>query len=157
LGNTFSEHKKDVDIKLQKHNKINGVIRRHFGKEMTVEMKLRLHNITSKSALSYGSEIWILDRRDTGKFEAAQMRVLRPLLGFTRLDHQRHADIREKLQDLNIVEEIQKYQQNWKYHLQHMDRNRLPKLAFCYQPRGRRDLGRPKRRWKDQEHLSRDS
>jgi hypothetical protein len=85
--------------------------------------------------------MWILNRRDTGKLEAAQMRFLRPLIGFTRLDHQRNADIREKLQDLNIVEEIQKHQQNWKDHLQRMDRHRLPELAFCYQPRGRRDLG----------------
>jgi hypothetical protein len=110
VGNTFSEHKKDIDIKLQKYNKMNGVIRRHFGKQMTVETKLRFHNITSKSSLSYGSEIWILNRRDTGKLDAVQMRFLRPLLGFTRLDHQRNADIREKLQVLNIVEEIQKYQ-----------------------------------------------
>jgi hypothetical protein len=93
---------------------MNGVIRRHFGKQMTVETKLRFHNITSKSSLSYGSEIRILNRRDTGKPEAAQMRFLRPLLGFTRLDHQRNADIREKLQVLNIVEEIKKYQQNLK-------------------------------------------
>jgi hypothetical protein len=39
---------------------------------------VHLHNITSKSALSYGSEMWILNRRDTGKLEAAQMRFLRP-------------------------------------------------------------------------------
>jgi hypothetical protein len=80
---------------------------------------LRLHNITSKSALTYGSEIRILKRRDSGKLEAAQMRFLRPLLGFTRLDHQRNADIREKLQVLNAVEEIQKYQQNWKLMIFH--------------------------------------
>jgi hypothetical protein len=59
LGNTFSEHKNDVDIKLQKYNKMNGVIRRHFGKQITFETKLRVHNITSKSTLSYGSERWI--------------------------------------------------------------------------------------------------
>jgi hypothetical protein len=93
--------------------------------------------------------MWILNRRDTGKLDAAQMRFLRPQQGFTWLDHQRNADITEKLQVSNIVEEIQKYQQNWKDHLQSMDRNRLPKLAFRYQPTGRR--------WKNQEHPSWDS
>jgi hypothetical protein len=82
------------------------------------------------------------------------MCFLRPLLGFTWLDHQRNADVREKLQVLNIGEEIKEYQEHWKDHLQRMDRNRLPKLAFRYQPRGRRDLGRLKRQWKDQEHIS---
>jgi hypothetical protein len=36
-----------------------------------------------------------LNRRDNGKLEAAQMCFLRPLLGFTRLDHQRNADFLE--------------------------------------------------------------
>jgi len=34
-----------------------------------------------------------------------------------------------------------------------MDMIRLPKLALQYQPTGRRDIGRPRIRWKDQKHL----
>lgn len=102
---------------------------------MTVDTKLRLNNITPKSALSYGSEMWILNGRDTQKLEAARMRFSRPLLGFTRLVHQRNTGFREKRQVINIVKEIQKYQQNLKDHLQRMDKNRLPKLAFRYQTR----------------------
>lgn len=130
------------------------VIRKRFGKQVTVDTKLRLNNITPKSALSYGSEMWILNGRDTQKLEAARMRFSRPLLGFTRLVHQRNTGFREKRQVINIVKEIQKYQQNLKDHLQCMDRNRLPKLAFRYQTRWRTDLGRPKRRWKDQDIYS---
>jgi len=35
---------------------MNGAIRRKFGKQVTKETELRLHNITSKTALKYGSE-----------------------------------------------------------------------------------------------------
>jgi hypothetical protein len=41
--------------------------------------------------------------RNAQILEAAQMRFLRPLLGFTRLDHQRNSDIRQKLEVDNIV------------------------------------------------------
>ena len=40
------------------HNKChtNGAIRRHFGKQMNKETKLRIHNITAKTVLKFGSE-----------------------------------------------------------------------------------------------------
>jgi hypothetical protein len=63
---------------------------------MSTETKLRLHKICSKPVLFYGSEAWVINKRDAQKLEAAQMRFLRPLLGFTRLDHQRNSDIRQK-------------------------------------------------------------
>jgi len=31
--------------------------------------------------------------------------------------------------------------------------NRLPKLALQYKPKGRRNVGRPRKRWRDQLHL----
>ena len=34
-----------------------------------------------------------------------------------------------------------------------MEEYRLPILPSQHHPKGRRDLGRPKQRWKDQEHL----
>ena len=55
----------DVEDKLQTYNKINGAIRRHFGKQMNKETKLRIHNITTKAALKFGSEAWVLKKRGT--------------------------------------------------------------------------------------------
>jgi len=40
---------------LQTYNKIKGAIQRHFGKQMNKETKLRIHNITAKAALKFGS------------------------------------------------------------------------------------------------------
>jgi hypothetical protein len=82
---------------------MNGIIKRHFGKHMTIDTKLRKHNITSKAALCYGSEVWIINKRNAQKLEAAQMRFLRPLLGLTRLYRQRNSDIRNRLKVDNIL------------------------------------------------------
>ena len=68
LGYRILEFKSD---KLQTYNKINGAIRRHFAKQMNKETKLRIHNITAKAALKFGSEAWVLKKR-----EAAQMKFL---------------------------------------------------------------------------------
>jgi hypothetical protein len=76
---------------------------------MTTDTKLRLHNITSKASLCYGSETWTINNRDAQKLEAAQMRFLRPLLGLTRLDRQRNPEIRNNLKVDNIVEDIKQY------------------------------------------------
>jgi len=39
---------------------MKGVVKRRCGKQIAKETQLRLHNITPKSALKYGSEKWIL-------------------------------------------------------------------------------------------------
>ena len=86
LGYFISEYKIDLEDKLQIYNKVNGTIRRLFGKQMTKETKLRIHNITAKAALKFGSEVWVLKKRDKQRLEAAQMKFLRHLLGITKLD-----------------------------------------------------------------------
>jgi hypothetical protein len=74
-----------LEDKLQTHNKINGAIGRHFGKQITKETKLRIHNMAAKATSKFGSEVWVLKKRDEQRLEAAQIKFLRPLLGITKL------------------------------------------------------------------------
>ena len=78
-----SECGSDLEDKLQIYNKINGAIRRHSRKQMNKETKLRIHNITAKAALKFGSEAWVLKKREEQRLEATQMKFLRHLLGIT--------------------------------------------------------------------------
>jgi hypothetical protein len=93
LGYCISEYKRDLEDKLQTYNKINGTIRRHFGIQMTKEAKLRIHNITAKAALKFGSEVWLLKKRDKQRLEAAQMKFLRHLPGITKLDKEKKIEV----------------------------------------------------------------
>jgi len=151
-GYRISEYKNDLEDGLQTYNKINGALRGHFGKQMSKETKLRIHNITAKAALKFGSEAWVLKKREEQRLEAAQMKFLRHL-EITKLDKEKIQCIKEKTGAQNIVEEIKQYQKKWLQHVQRMDTNRIPKQALRYRPKGRRNIGRPKKRWRDQLHF----
>jgi hypothetical protein len=134
---------------LQTYNKINGAIRRNFGKQMNKETKLRIHNIAAKESLKFGSEDWVLKKREEQRLEAAQIKFLRHLLGTTKLDKERNQCIREKTGAENIVKEIKQYQEMWLQHVQRMDTNRITKQALQFKQTGRRHIGRPRKRWRD--------
>jgi hypothetical protein len=61
-----------------------------------------IHNMTAKAALKFGSEVWVLKKRDE-RLEAAQITFLRPLLGITKLDKENNQHIREKTGAQNRV------------------------------------------------------
>jgi len=102
---------------------------------MNKETKLRIHNITAKAALKFGSEAWVLKKREEQCLEAAQMKFLRHLLGITKLDKEKNQCIRDKTGVQNIVKEIKQYQEKWLQHIQRMDTNRIPKQALQYKPK----------------------
>jgi hypothetical protein len=79
--------------------------------------------------------------------EAAEMRFLRSVTGYTRLDKIRSEVIRKELEISELQDVRLKYKQNWINHLERMDITRLPKHALNCKPRGRRDCGRPRKRW----------
>jgi hypothetical protein len=57
------------------------------------------------------------------------MKFLRPLLGLTRLDKKRNTEIREQLNVINIVQEIEDYKK-WFELVERMQDNRLPKIII---------------------------
>ena len=51
---------------------------------------------TAKVALKFGGEAWVLKKREEQRLEAAQMKVLRHLLGITKLDKEKNQCIGQK-------------------------------------------------------------
>jgi len=104
--------------------------------------------------LKFGSEAWVLKKREEQRLEAAQMKFLRQLLGITKLDKEKNQRIRQKKNGITEHNEGKKqYQKNWLQHVQRMDTNRLQKQALQYKQKGRRNIGRPRKRWRDQLQL----
>jgi hypothetical protein len=78
------------------------------------------------------------------------MTFMRSLCGVTRRDRLRNIDLRTQLGEINIVEEIEHYQEKWKEHVLRMPPPRYQRQALFYRLTGWRDLGRPRMRWSDQ-------
>jgi hypothetical protein len=81
------------------------------------------------------------------------MKFLKHLLGITKLDKKRISALGGKMGAQNIVKEMKQYQVKWPHHVQRMDTNRIPKQELQYKPKGRRNIERPRRRWRDQLYL----
>ena len=77
--------------------------------------------------------------------------ILCLLTAIRGLDKQRNNSSHAKLQVTNTVGGEFPYQKKRTKPVKRMED--LPLLTLQYYSRGRRDLGRPKQRWKDQQHL----
>ena len=86
-------------------------------------------------------------------FRCSTGEILRHLLGITKLNKEKEQCIRDKTGSQNTVKEIKPYQKKWLQHVQMMDGNRLQREALKYRPERRRNIGRPKKRWRDQLHF----
>ena len=96
----------------------------------------------------YGSETWVTTKRDMTRLEAAEMRFLRSVTGYTSLDKIRSEVIMKELEISGIQDVRLKYKQNWMNHLERTDNTRLPKHALNYKPRWK------KRSWTPQKTMA---
>jgi hypothetical protein len=92
-----------------------------------------------------------MNREEEKQLGVAKVRFLRPLLGLIVRDKHNNVDIRNKLNQDGILDEIRSYQQNWIQHVKRMENNRSANLTLQYQLNGKRDVGFPRRRWKEQD------
>jgi len=61
----------------------------------TIEQRNKIKNSQhySEAALKFGSEAWVLKKREEQPSEAAQMKLLRHLIGITKLDKEKRIDV----------------------------------------------------------------
>jgi len=111
---------------------------------------LKIYNNSVLPTFLYGSENWTLTALQRRRIEAAEMKSLRPLAGYTLYDHKTNDYIRRELRITGILDKIDEYRRNWLPHLQRMPQNRIPLKSYRYRPQGRRTIGRPKKRWCEQ-------
>ena len=84
--------------------------------------------------LLYGSENWTLTKGHASRMQAAEMRFLRDVAGYTLHDHRRNTDIRQDMNIISILDRIAQYRLNWWEHLCRMDDCRIPKQLWNYKP-----------------------
>jgi len=107
------------------------------------ETILKIYNTLVLPTILYGSENWTLTALQRRRIEAAEIKLLRPLAGYSLYDHKTNDYIRRELRITDILDKIDEYRRNWLSHLQRMPKNRIPLKSYHYRPQGRRTIGRP--------------
>jgi len=115
-----------------------------------METILKIYNTLILPTFLCGSENWTLTALQRRRIKAAEMKLLRPLAGYTLYDHKANDYIHCKLWITGILDKIDEYRQNWLSHLQRMPQNQILLKSYYYRPQGRRTIGRPKKRWREQ-------
>jgi hypothetical protein len=68
-----------------------------------------------------------------------EMKLLRPLAGYTLYDHKTNNYIRCELQITGILDQRDEYRWKWFQHLQRMPQNWTPLKSYYYRPQGLRN------------------
>jgi len=77
---------------------------------------MKFYKVVARPTLLYGSETWVTTTRDMTRLEAAEMRFLRNVKGYTRLDKIRSEVTREELEISGIQDVRSKHKQIWLKH-----------------------------------------
>jgi hypothetical protein len=91
------------------------------------ETILKIYNtLVLPTFFLYGSENWTPTASQRRRIEVAEMKLLRPVAGYTLYDHKTNDYIRSELQITGILDKIDEYRRNWLQHLQRMPQNQIP-------------------------------
>ncbi|KAJ4446557.1 hypothetical protein ANN_13254 [Periplaneta americana] len=123
-------------IALQVHDSLHGVITLIQPQHLVLTGDLILHlpvGVVLQPPQIDG--ICLLNKKEERKIEAAEMKFLRGVAGYTLWDRKRN-DIRKELKIFKLTEKISQYRNDWIEHLEWMEDDRIPKLILNYKPNG---------------------
>jgi len=73
---------------------------------------MKFYKVVARPSLLYGSETWVTTKRDMTGLESSEIRFLRSVAGYTRLDKIRREVIRKELIISGIKDVRLRYKQN---------------------------------------------
>ena len=113
------------------------------------EAKVRIYKSIVRPILTYAAET----RTDTAKtmqmLEVTEMNTLRRITNKTKWDRARNDRIRESCEIQNITSWVQRRRTEWSKHISRMADDRLVRKVRDGIPEGKRNRGRPMKRWRD--------
>jgi hypothetical protein len=142
--NSNLENLKDVPID------VNSLIEEHI----VNLVKIKIYKTVILPVVLYGCETWSLTLGEEHRLRVFEKRVLRKIFGPKREEdgswRKLHNDELDDLYSLpNIVRVIKSRRMRWAGHVARMGEGRGAYRVLVGRPEGKRQLGRPRRRWED--------
>jgi hypothetical protein len=114
--------------------------------------KLKIYKSLIRPIVTYGCEAWTLTNGDEQYLRIFQRRILRKIFGPAqneegfwriRMNH----ELNDLIKSADIVRYVKSKGMAWLGHVMRMEGETIPKRVLEWKPMGRRNIGRPRKRW----------
>ena len=102
-----------------------------------------------RPAMLYGMETMAVTKRQVGKMEVAELKMVRLALGVTRKDKIRNEYVRGTAKIAKLGDKLWNARLRWYGHVKRRKKNYVGKRMMEMAVPGKRKRGRPRRRWMD--------
>ncbi|KAK3532164.1 hypothetical protein QTP86_009044 [Hemibagrus guttatus] len=145
-GECGKEVKKRVQAGWNGWRKVSGVL---CDRKISARIKGKVYRTVVRPAMLYGLETVSLRKRQESELEVAELKMLRFFLGVTRLDRIRNEYIRGTAHVGRLGDKVRESRLRWFGHVQRRESEYIGRRMLDMELPGRRQRGRPKRRYMD--------
>ncbi|KAK3517734.1 hypothetical protein QTP70_017145 [Hemibagrus guttatus] len=145
-GECGKEVKKRVQAGWNGWRKVSGVL---CDQKISARIKGKVYRTVVRPAMLYGLETVSLRKRQESELEVAELKMLRFSLGVTRLDRIRNEYIRGTAHVGRLGDKVREARLRWFGHVQRRESEYIGRRMLDMELPGRRQRGRPKRRYMD--------
>ncbi|KAK3532235.1 hypothetical protein QTP86_009505 [Hemibagrus guttatus] len=145
-GECGKEVKKRVQTGWNGWRKVSGVL---CDRKISARIKGKVYRTVVRPAMLYGLETVSLRKRQESELEVAELKMLRFSLGVTRLDRIRNEYIRGTAHVGRLGDKVREARLRWFGHVQRRESEYIGRRMLDMELPGRRQRGRPKRRYMD--------
>ncbi|KAK3554950.1 hypothetical protein QTP86_001869 [Hemibagrus guttatus] len=145
-GECGKEVKKRVQAGWNGWRKVSGVL---CDRKISARIKGKVYRTVVRPAMLYGLETVSLRKRQESELEVAELKMLRFSLGVTRLDRIRNEYIRGTAHVGRLGDKVREARLRWFGHVQRRESEYIGRRMLDMELPGRRQKGRPKRRYMD--------
>ncbi|KAK3543780.1 hypothetical protein QTP70_027194 [Hemibagrus guttatus] len=145
-GECGKEVKKQVQAGWNGWRKVSGVL---CDRKISARIKGKVYRTVVRPAMLYGLETVSLRKRQESELEVAELKMLRFSLGVTRLDRIRNEYIRGTAHVGRLGDKVREARLRWFGHVQRWESEYIGRRMLDMELPGRRQRGRPKRRYMD--------
>ncbi|KAK3569376.1 hypothetical protein QTP86_026882 [Hemibagrus guttatus] len=145
-GECEKEVKKRVQAGWNGWRKVLGVL---CDQKISARIKGKVYRTVVRAAMLYGLETVSLRKRQESELEVAELKMLRLSLGVTRLDRIRNEYIRGTAHVGRLGDKLREARLRWFGHVQRRESEYIGRRMLDMELPGRRQRGRPKRRYMD--------
>lgn len=159
LGTTLTENTdgtEEINCRIQAGNRCLYAVQDLLKSKLTSRRsKISVYKTIIRPVVMYGCETWTLTVTNEERLRVFERKVLRKIYGpiVDPATGQYRIRTNKELEDLygdsNIIREIKSKRLKWAGHVRRLPDGRTVKLAWEEAPQGKRPLGRPRLRWKD--------